>query len=768
VFERVKVIFEAKIQFFTVVIFIILGDSLSILALAEVISISGGQSARIVVKSGSELKTEEGLETVFSDLVSSSVGSGAIEVNRGGIANLKNIEFLRNKSKTSNGGAIYSSGSISITDAALNNNSTDFNGGAICSAGSSVITNATLDHNSAGSNGGAICSAGSSVITNATLDHNSAYFGGAIYNLSDMNFTGTTVFSDNKADDKGGALYSEGIVNFDGNVVFSNNTTQGHYCGGAIYNDYKGGSINFNLPNPENYVKFENNKSGLEKNDIINYGSLRISGKGTFEMDGGINGLCTDGSNINVEGAVTFNIKDAKVEQNNVNFIAKDGENPLFMFTIVRFDLVNGVASVGGGAGGQIKIHSGEVSGSPVLRAAVSKSSIENIASAEYKYIYYFDSSINSNSYSPTIALPILLDDDGSYMEITFGEKNGLTDYTTLLFKRKVNLSQENLANFIDSGEDVVEFINTALETNPFLQEYIRVGDIESLKAFYLEHSPDADISSHSEMALAPLDVMSRLLGGRAAPTSNSIWLSSLGNFVEYTNSRGNIAGFAVGLDRRFIESNFTANLAYAFGRGSLEDNRITTNTVAFQLGHDTSSEAYLSSLVGYSLSNNSRGKLNYSTAALRLSLTAGYGMAFIKNLTHEISLRYSSTRRDKYSNGLGGFIDKVERRTLASVFGLRYRLAQSRYPTIDIRCGILYTLLNRGDKFQSVTLANGYSYRVADSGNISSTALEISIKIGYNLNVVAKNTAIEISYGGKYSKNLKNNGFSVSITFSL
>jgi hypothetical protein len=104
----------------------------------------------------------------------------------------------------------------------------------------------------------------------------------------------------------------------------------------------------------------------------------------------------------------------------------------------------------------------------------------------------------------------------------------------------------------------------------------------------------------------------------------------------------------------------------------------------------------------------------------------------------------------------------------LTSVFGFRYHLIQGQWPTIDVHCGILYTLLNHSDKFHTVTLANGQSYRIANDKDISPFALEVNLKIAHSLPMVAKNTNLEISFGGKYSKNVTNNNFAIGIILSL
>ena len=86
---------------------------------------------------------------------------------------------------TAGGGAIYNSGTVTVTDSTFSGNSaTGGAGGAILNNGTATVTDSTFSGNSAplGGNGGAIFNNGPATITNSTFSSNSAGIGPDIYN----------------------------------------------------------------------------------------------------------------------------------------------------------------------------------------------------------------------------------------------------------------------------------------------------------------------------------------------------------------------------------------------------------------------------------------------------------------------------------------------------------------------------------------------------------------------------------------------------------
>jgi hypothetical protein len=642
----------------------------------------------------------------FTDHSTSNLQGGVVEVREGGTIELNNVKFMANSTNL-DGGAIHNKGTVSANNLTLTNNFASENGGALYNDGGNVA------------------------------------------------FVGPILFSSNRATLYGGAFYNNGTASFRGNSTFSNNTSGDPYAGGAIYN-YNGKTINFYLDGDDSLAKFENNRSAAEKNDIVNFGSLNIVGRGTFKIDGGILGRTFSGTVITVTGPIKFDMGSSTLNQTDINFVAMNGENPVLIFTPTKFDESSGSTT---GAGGRMDIRS-RVVGSPVLKPVISESLMAELAKKGTGRYRYIQESANLDSYRPTIA-PANGD-----VEITFEEKNGLVNYGTLIFRRA--LDQSTLNNIMNSWNLVgmTEFINSTIETNPEVQSYVKNVDAKSLEKFYRDHNPDSNLSFHIGIALAPLKVASQLLEDRNVLESRNdgLWLSTFGGYLGLGGSMADLGGIVSGFSHK-VGNNSTADIVYILNSNNFSERngKMVTNAFAVHIRHSNDPNLQLSGLIGYGFSSSSEGKLNYGGNALQLNFTASYSLTKIKNLIHEVSLRYSSTFSASYSNGLGGSIASVEGKILTSAFGFRYRIpGRSRRPSIDVRCAFLYTLLDYSDKFYSVTLVNGHSYNIANIGSIPRVAFEVGLGISYSLNDVS----VGIHYGETYSKNLV--GGTLAITLDL
>ena len=144
-----------------------------------------------------------------STFVSNSASSGGAIYNIGAMTGSGDL-FTSNVSTTGNGGAIYNSGNVFLSDSSFKNNTASINGGAINNTGTMQITNSVFENNSANSNGGAI------------------YNSGTLKIIADG---GTTSFTDNKASGTSNAIYlaSGSVMNVNsgngGTVTFNDKIT---------------------------------------------------------------------------------------------------------------------------------------------------------------------------------------------------------------------------------------------------------------------------------------------------------------------------------------------------------------------------------------------------------------------------------------------------------------------------------------------------------------------------------------------------------------
>ena len=206
----------------------------------------------------------EGADVMFSGNTGTTSG-GAIGNNSNGILSINatgaDVKFENNTASKEVGGAITNYNNIYINadggDVNFTSNTATKSGGAIYSNKGNITVNANggavnFSENKANANyGGAINIAAGSVALNAnstdtnskiTFENNSAAFGGAIYNLKQLDINANNnaiLFNTNNATTSGGVLFNNGksaitTINADGaNVEFTGNTAS---YGGVIYN----------------------------------------------------------------------------------------------------------------------------------------------------------------------------------------------------------------------------------------------------------------------------------------------------------------------------------------------------------------------------------------------------------------------------------------------------------------------------------------------------------------------------------------------------
>ena len=165
----------------------------------------------------------------------SDENGGAISFKKG---NLTLVDMVIQDSSALNGGAIYSEGLIYISNSIFANNTASLNGGAILSSSESAnyIVNSNFTNNGA-SDGGAIYSNGTmNLLSNSFIENQVSGDGGAVYLLSSNASVDRNTFRANNASNFGGALFfkspdSSKLFKIINNVLARNKASQG----GAIY-----------------------------------------------------------------------------------------------------------------------------------------------------------------------------------------------------------------------------------------------------------------------------------------------------------------------------------------------------------------------------------------------------------------------------------------------------------------------------------------------------------------------------------------------------
>jgi len=183
---------------------------------------------------------------------------GAVYVNTGATTSITNATFSGNSVADSyddmskgNGGAIYSAGTLTITDSTFSNNASGDasgnGGGAIYVASNSTLDiQSALFENNTADEGGALYLASDSTITtfNAYGSGNTATVGGFVVNSTELTINNTSDrdIYNNTASYYGGAIYNGETLNWHGGAIYGNKLEDYGY-GSAIYND--GGTVSF-------------------------------------------------------------------------------------------------------------------------------------------------------------------------------------------------------------------------------------------------------------------------------------------------------------------------------------------------------------------------------------------------------------------------------------------------------------------------------------------------------------------------------------------
>ncbi len=166
-----------------------------------------------------------------SDIYSNTARDG------GGIYNFANSSLylagktlLRDNIADNNGGSIFNSGGMALTDVTISGNIANDGGGLFNDAGTAWLTNVTLNGNSA-DYGGGIANYAALNLTNVTVSGNTASsYGGGLRNYDAATLTNVTL-SNNSAPSGGGISMFGGTVTFKNSIVAY--SPQGGNCGGA-------------------------------------------------------------------------------------------------------------------------------------------------------------------------------------------------------------------------------------------------------------------------------------------------------------------------------------------------------------------------------------------------------------------------------------------------------------------------------------------------------------------------------------------------------
>ena len=158
-------------------------------------------------------------------------------IYNGGTLNVTTSTIISNTAPRGNGGGIYTLSTVSLTNSTISRNMASNDGGGIFSNGTVTITNSTLSGNTASLLGGGIFkNSGTVAMTNSTVGGNTAtQAGGGIHNTSGttLTVTNSTVTGNVAETGRGGGIRSVSATSELVNTIIAHNTAAtGPDCSG--------------------------------------------------------------------------------------------------------------------------------------------------------------------------------------------------------------------------------------------------------------------------------------------------------------------------------------------------------------------------------------------------------------------------------------------------------------------------------------------------------------------------------------------------------
>ncbi len=261
--------------------------------------------------------------------------NGNMAKNGGGIYNAStqfaagsltlNNTTVINNTAAMDGGAIYNKGALALNNSTIEDNEAQSGGGGIFNRGTMALMSGIVNRNTAGGGGGIFSDHGMVTISHSTISHNtSAVLGGGIINLgtndnhfSVMTLSDSTV-SGNTADSGGGGIHNSGDMQLF-NTTVSGNTAR------------DGGGISHAL----NTLRMTNS--------TISGNVVRFDGGGVYVTNNGQTHL------FNV--TIANNIADDKMDGSGLGggiFVAEEGNGKLHLQNTLVADNYNRDPSGGG------------------------------------------------------------------------------------------------------------------------------------------------------------------------------------------------------------------------------------------------------------------------------------------------------------------------------------------------------------------------------------------------------------------------------------
>ncbi len=273
-------------------------------------TITVGGTVPLVLTDSSGLQTVTGPEAGVT--IKGNGQSVVFEVANGVTATLSGLTITNGNGRK--GGALYNTGTVTLTDCTISGNSADYGGGVDNYAGTATLTGCTISGNSAGFAGGAVyCKLGTTTLTDCTISGNSATqecggvtnggtamladctisgnsakYGGGVYNFDNGTATLTDcTISGNSASIRGGGLDNGGTATLTDCTISGNSSADG----GGVYNSFHKATLTGTI--------VAGNSDQSVPDDIGGFAASAVTGSFNLIGSGGSGGI-VNGSQGNI------------------------------------------------------------------------------------------------------------------------------------------------------------------------------------------------------------------------------------------------------------------------------------------------------------------------------------------------------------------------------------------------------------------------------------------------------------------------------------
>ncbi|MEH2220223.1 MAG: Calx-beta domain-containing protein [Nostoc sp.] len=207
--------------------------------------IFGDATPDTITLTSGELNVTEGviIQGTGANKLTISGNNASRVFNASASLSIDGLNITGGNAGNNNGGGIYSTSSVTLSNSIISSNTTNISGGGIYSS-SVTLSNSTIFGNTANNNGGGIYSSTSLSISNSTISSNtSKSSGGGIY-TNNATVSNSTIFGNSADSDNNGTGNGGGIFRSGGTVSISNSIIAGNIDTGNQAPDISG--INFN------------------------------------------------------------------------------------------------------------------------------------------------------------------------------------------------------------------------------------------------------------------------------------------------------------------------------------------------------------------------------------------------------------------------------------------------------------------------------------------------------------------------------------------